>query len=70
MKLSANVGKIDRVARALIALILVASYALGVVSGTLATVALVGGIALLASAAFGFCGLYTLLGVNSCGLKK
>ncbi|MGF1533700.1 MAG: DUF2892 domain-containing protein [Bernardetiaceae bacterium] len=64
-----NVGKIDRLIRYAVALILVVLYASGVVAGTLGWVVLVGGIALAATATVRFCGLYTLIGVNTCPLK-
>jgi hypothetical protein len=40
------------------------------VTGTLGIVALVIGIAALATSAIGFCGLYSILGINTCKVAK
>ncbi len=60
-----NVGGIDRILRAALGLVLVALAATG-------TIGLWGyvGVVLLATAAFSFCPLYTLLGFNTCPMKK
>lgn len=60
-----NVGGIDRILRAALGLVLVALAATG-------TIGLWGyvGVVLLATAAFSFCPLYTLLGINTCPMKK
>ena len=60
-----NVGTIDRVLRIVAGLVLIALAATGTVGwwGWLGVVPLLTGL-------FSFCPLYTLLGVNSCPVKK
>lgn len=57
-----NVGGIDRVARIVLGLLLIALAALGQV-GTWGWVV---GLVVLATGAFSFCGAYTLFGINTC----
>ena len=64
--MQANVGGIDRIARIVVGLILVALAALGNI-GTWGWI--VGGI-VLATGLFRFCGLYTVLGMNTCALPE
>lgn len=65
-----NMGGMDRVVRLIIALVVVALYYFGVISGTLATVLLVlAGIFVLTSLV-SFCPLYTLFGINTCKVKN
>lgn len=65
-----NVGTIDRTVRALVGIVLLAAYFLGGIQGTLGIVALVAGIVMLGTAAMGWCPPYTLLGINTCGVKQ
>lgn len=60
-----NVGGIDRILRIVIGLLLIALAATG-------TVGMWGwiGVVPLATAALGFCPLYTLLGFSSCPIKR
>jgi len=62
-----NVGKMDRMARIGVAVILGALYFGGVVQGTVGLVALVAAVMMLGSALMSFCPLYTVLGVKTCG---
>lgn len=63
--MKANVGTIDRVLRAILGLVLIVLAANGTVGwwGWL-------GVIPLATSAFSFCPAYTLIGVNTCPLKK
>jgi hypothetical protein len=63
--MKANVGSIDRVLRLVLGLALIALAATGIVGawGWL-------GVVPVATALFRFCPAYTLLGVNTCGIKK
>ncbi len=70
MKRFFNVGKTDRILRAAVGLVLGGLYLGGLVTGTLGTITLVASLALLATATIGFCGAYTLLGINTCPIKK
>ncbi len=65
-----NVGKTDKIIRFIIAAILAGLYVSGVVKGTLGIVFLVAAIILAATGIIGFCGLYTLLGINTCPAEK
>ena len=65
-----NVGTIDRSIRAIIGIAAIAAYAMGMVAGTLGIILLVVGIAMLGTAAIGWCPPYALLGINSCGTKS
>lgn len=63
-------GGADRTIRLLIAAIVVALYYFEVINGTLAIILLVvAGIFVLTSFV-SFCPLYTLLGINTCSVKK
>lgn len=63
--MKANVGSIDRVARLIVGVTLIALAATGTIGfwGYIGIVAIV-------TALMNFCPAYTLLGVNTCGLKK
>ncbi len=60
-----NAGSLDRILRVAVGLVLIALAATG-------TVGLWGwiGVVPLATGLFGFCPAYTLLGINTCPLKK
>ncbi|SRX55115.1 DUF2892 domain-containing protein [Aequorivita sp. CIP111184] len=65
-----NMGGADRTIRFLVAAIIVALYYFEVIDGTLAIVLLVvAGIFVLTSFV-SFCPIYTLLGINSCSIKR
>lgn len=59
-----NVGGMDRVLRIVVGLVLVALAATGQIGawGWL-------GLVVLATGVFSFCGIYTLLGINTCPMK-
>ncbi len=65
-----NVGSIDRAIRALVGIVLLAVYFIGGLQGALGIVALVAGIVMLGTAAIGWCPPYSLLGINTCGVKQ
>jgi hypothetical protein len=60
-----NVGNIDRIARALLGLVLIALT----LAGTIGAWGWIG-ILPLATAAIGFCPAYTLFGLSTCPTKK
>lgn len=60
-----NIGTIDRIIRAVAGIALMASYFLGLLTGTASIVALVVGIVLLGTAAIRWCPPYSLLGINT-----
>ncbi|MBK5927368.1 YgaP family membrane protein [Rhodobaculum claviforme] len=63
-----NVGTIDRAVRILVGLALIAGFFMNP-DASLRWLYLIG-IVPLATGVFGSCWLYTLLGVNTCGLKR
>lgn len=65
MKLTQNVGGIDRAIRVLIGAVLIGAG----IYANMWWLAIVGGIILL-TGVLGRCGLYYLLGVNTCPTKK
>lgn len=60
-----NAGGFDRIARALIGIVLIALT----LAGTIGVWGWIG-IVPLATAALGFCPLYTVLGINTCPMKR
>jgi len=64
--MSINEGPIDRGIRAVVGALLLLAWLLGWLSGAVAVVLGVVGIALVATAAVGFCPMYRLLGVSTC----
>jgi hypothetical protein len=65
LKMKCNSGGMDRILRVIAGLVLIALAATETVGvwGWIGVVPLLTGI-------FGFCPAYTLLGVNTCGIKK
>ena len=62
-----NVGKADQIVRIILGLILISMFF--VLEGGLRYIGIVG-IVLILTASIKFCPLYTLLGVNTCPVKK
>lgn len=60
-----NIGKTDRVIRALLSFVLIWQ---GIENSN--TIILIVGIVLLFTAIFSWCGLYSLLGINTCKVCK
>ncbi|MDZ4070662.1 MAG: DUF2892 domain-containing protein [Sediminibacterium sp.] len=65
-----NMGNADRVIRVILAIVFSALYFTGTVTGTWGTVLLVFGGVFLMVSVMGFCPLYAIFGINSCGNKK
>ncbi|MER3376090.1 MAG: DUF2892 domain-containing protein [Allomuricauda sp.] len=63
-------GGMDRVVRLLIALAVIALYYFGVISGILATIALILAAIFAITSLVSFCPLYTLFGINTCKVKN
>lgn len=61
-----NEGTVDRVVRVVLGVVLVAAWAFGWLTGTLAVVLGVVGIVLIGTGALGFCGIYKLFGISTC----
>jgi len=65
-----NMGGMDRTVRLIIALVVVALYYFGVISGTLATILLILAGIFVITSVISFCPLYTLFGINTCKVKN
>ncbi len=65
-----NMGTIDRIVRVLIAVVVAVLYFTKIIDGVLAIVLGVLAAILLLTSVVGFCGLYTLFGINTCGTKS
>lgn len=63
-------GGADRIIRILVAGVLAYLYFSGTVTGTLGIVLLVLGGVFVLTSLVGFCPLYTLVGLNTCGRKE
>jgi hypothetical protein len=66
MSMSCNVGRVDRIARALIGVVLMGIAIFGVLSTTAAIGLGLAGAVLVGTAMAGFCPLYQLLGLSTC----
>lgn len=65
-----NMGSADRAIRLLVAAIIVVMYFSNIITGTVGIIVLaLAGVLMLTSFA-GFCPLYTVLGINTCEVKK
>ena len=64
-----NMGTADRSIRAIVGIVLIALWPLGVLQGTPAIIALVVGVVLIVTAILRWCPPYDLLGINT-GAKK
>ncbi|MGJ8682997.1 MAG: YgaP family membrane protein [Nonlabens sp.] len=65
-----NIGTIDRIIRVLLAVVVSVLFFTNVISGTVGIVLLAVGGVLLATSFINFCPLYSILGINTCPLKK
>lgn len=65
-----NLGSIDRIVRALFAIIVSILFFTNVITGTLGVILLVVGGVLLATSFINFCPLYSIFGISSCPVKK
>ncbi len=65
-----NMGKADRAIRPLLAIVFIALYFTGTVTGTVGIVLLVLAGVFLLTSVVGLCPLYSLLGINSCKVKS
>ncbi|WP_211365822.1 YgaP family membrane protein [Litorivicinus lipolyticus] len=70
MKLTKNIGSVDRRLRLVPAVVFFVAWAGGLLSGTLLWVLGIVAAVSLVTAITGWCGLYTLLGINTCPLES
>ena len=68
--MTSNVGKVDRIARIIIGVLLIAASfmtQIGMFQSTLGTaIAVIVGVVLIATSAMRFCPLYRILGIRTC----
>ena len=65
-----NMGNTDKIIRIVVAIIAVALYFTGTLTGALGIVALVAAGIFLLTSFISFCPLYTILGISTCPLEK
>lgn len=65
-----NEGRLDRIIRFVLAIVLAVLYFTGIAEGGLGIVVLIAAVMMLVTAITGFCGLYALLGITTCPVKK
>lgn len=68
--MKANVGNIDKSIRIGVALLVGLLVYFKVLTGTVATIALVASAVLVLTSLVGFCPLYRIIGISTCNVKK
>ncbi|HBH06592.1 MAG TPA: DUF2892 domain-containing protein [Flavobacteriales bacterium] len=63
-----NEGTLDRIVRVIIGASLAILFFAGILSGALGYTAVILGTVLLITGITGFCGIYTLFGINTCSI--
>ncbi|HOO70133.1 MAG TPA: DUF2892 domain-containing protein [Spirochaetota bacterium] len=61
-----NMGLIDRIIRAVLALVVAVLYFTGLITGTAALILGIVALILMITSALGYCPLYVPLGINTC----
>jgi len=69
MTMKKNIGNTDKLIRLILALVIAVLYFLNVITGTLALVLGIVAVVLVATSLLNFCGLYAILGINTCKTK-
>lgn len=65
-----NMGTADKIIRIILALVIAVLFYLKIITGTLGIVLIVLAGVFLITSFISFCGLYTVLGINTCPVKK
>ncbi|HEY9178414.1 MAG TPA: DUF2892 domain-containing protein [Flavipsychrobacter sp.] len=65
-----NMGTTDKAIRILVAVVIAGLYFGNIITGTLAIVLMVLAVVFLLTSLVGFCPLYAIFGMNTCGVKK
>jgi hypothetical protein len=65
-----NMGSVDTVTRLVLAAIFIVMYFTQDLPGAEGVIMLVLAAAFILTSIFGFCGLYTIFGINTCAVKK
>lgn len=61
-----NIGNTDKLIRLLLALLIAVLYFTNIITGTLAIILGIVALVLVITSLVSFCGLYALLGINTC----
>jgi hypothetical protein len=64
-----NVGTVDRAIRGIVGIAAIIAYAMGMLEGTMAIVALVVGVVMIGTAVLAWCPPYALLGLSTRGAE-
>ena len=65
-----NIGATDKLIRLLLAVLIAILYLTNAISGSLGIILLIVALVLVATSLLNFCGLYALLGINTCKTRK
>jgi hypothetical protein len=65
-----NMGNVDRIIRVILAVVMGILYFTNTVPGTLGLVLLILAVVFVATSLVGICGLYSLVGISTCPVKK
>lgn len=65
-----NMGSADRIIRLLLAAVFAYLYFGGIVTGTAGIILLILGAVFVLTSLVGFCPIYSLVGLNTCQMKK
>ena len=65
-----NMGSLDRGIRAVVGVALLAAYFMNAVTGVVGIIALIVAVAMLGTAAMGWCPPYSLFGIKTCSAEK
>ncbi len=68
--MTTNMGSADRIVRPLLAVVFIALYFTGTVTGIIGIILLVLAAIFLLTSVVGTCPLYSLFGINSCKVKS
>lgn len=65
-----NMGKVDRILRVIVAIILAVLYFTDIITGTIGLVVLIFACVMFLTSLMGSCPPYNLLGINTCKMKE
>lgn len=65
-----NMGSIDKILRLVVSAVIAFLFAFNIIEGVLGIVLLIAASLLTLTSFAGFCGLYTVLGINTCRIKS
>jgi fatty acid desaturase len=65
-----NMGTADRIIRIILAAVFATLYFTNIVTGAAGVILLIVGAVFLVTSLISFCPLYTLIGLNTCAVKK